>query len=160
MILVGRGTPALSPARLGQIAGAVAAQPDRWRDVLRFDAGRRWYRRLELADDHEVWLLSWLPGQRTGFHDHGHAVGAFAVARGRVSERAVAVTGHQVRHRTVPAGGIRSFGSEHVHDVINDFGAPAVSVHVYSPPLSEMRRYELTRTGLVHTATKSAEQDW
>ena len=164
------GTSRLSPARLGQIAGAVAAQPDRWHDVLRFDAVRRWYRRLELTDDYEVWLLTWLPGQSTGFHDHGHAAGAFAVARGRVSERIVAVTGLQVRpeavtgprvrHRTVPAGGIRSFGSEHVHDVINDFGAPAVSVHAYSPPLTAMRRYDLTRTGLVPTATESAERDW
>jgi hypothetical protein len=87
-------------------------------------------------------------------------VGAFAVARGRVSEWTVGAPGHQVRHRTVPAGGIRSFGSECVHNVINDFGAPAVSVHVYSPPLTAMRRYELTRTGLAHTATESAEQDW
>ena len=39
------------------------------------------YQRLTCDDDHEVWLLSWLPGQRTGFHDHGESVGAFTVAR-------------------------------------------------------------------------------
>lgn len=38
MMLVGRTTARLSPARLGQIAGAVAARPEGWGDVLRFDA--------------------------------------------------------------------------------------------------------------------------
>jgi predicted metal-dependent enzyme (double-stranded beta helix superfamily) len=160
MMLASRAAPALSPARLGQIAGAVAARPEGWSDVLRFDPRRRWYLRLELADDYEVWLLTWLPGQSTGFHDHGNAAGAFAVARGRVTERTVAAVGHRVRHRTVPAGGIRSFGSQHVHDVINIFGEPAVSVHAYSPPLTAMQRYDLTCSGLVRTATESAEEDW
>ena len=159
-MLASRTTPVLSPARLGQIAGAVAARPDLWGDVLRFDARRRWYRRLELADDHEVWLLTWLPAQSTGFHDHGDAAGALAVARGRVSERTVGATGHRVRHRTVSAGGIRSFGSRHVHDVINISGEPAVSVHAYSPPLTAMQRYDLTSSGLVRTATESAGEGW
>src|SRR4030088_1556555 len=82
MMLASRTTPVLSPARLGHIAGAVAAQPEAWGDVLLFEARRRGYRRLELADDHEVWLLTWLPGQSTGFHDHGDAAGAVAGARG------------------------------------------------------------------------------
>src|SRR3984893_19155580 len=88
MMLASRAAPALSPARLGQIAGAVAARPEGWSDVVRSGPRRRWYVRLELADDYEVWLLTWLPGQSTGFHDHGNAAGAFAGARGRGSERA------------------------------------------------------------------------
>ena len=160
VVFTRRVGPALSPARLGQIAGAVAAQPDRWSEILRFDAERRWYRRLELAGDHEVWLLTWLPGQGTGFHDHGHAAGAFAVARGLVSERTVAGAGHRVRHRAVPAGSVRQFGTRHVHDVANLSGEPAVSVHAYSPPLTAMRRYDLTPAGLVPAATQSAEQGW
>jgi predicted metal-dependent enzyme (double-stranded beta helix superfamily) len=153
------GRARLGPARLGQIVGAVAAQSDGWSGLVRFDAGRRWFWRLELADDYEVWLLSWLPGQSTGFHDHGSAAGAFAVAQGRVRERTVTGSG-QVRHRTVSAGRVRSFGSRHVHDVVNAFAEPAVSVHAYSPPLTAMRRYELTASGLVHTGTGRAEQDW
>jgi mannose-6-phosphate isomerase-like protein (cupin superfamily) len=149
----------LSPARLGQIARAVAERHD-WSDVLRFDPGRRWYRRLALADDHEVWLLTWLPGQGTGFHDHGHAAGAFAVARGQLREQIAAGPVQRVRRRTVTAGGVRAFGSQHVHDVANVTGEPAVSVHAYSPPLTAMRRYDLTTAGLVHVATESAEQGW
>jgi hypothetical protein len=160
MLLTGCAPPVLSPARLGQIAGAVAAQPGGWGVAPRFDPSRRWYRRLELTEDYEVWLLTWLPGQSTGFHDHGDAAGAFAVAQGRLDERALAAPWRQVRQRTVLAGGVRPFGGQHVHDVINASGEPAVSVHAYSPPLTAMRRYDLTPSGLVLTATESAEQDW
>jgi hypothetical protein len=89
----------VSQLRLGRIVGAIAAQPASWRDIVRFDAGRRWYGRLELTDEHEVWLLSWLPGQETGFHDHGEAVGAFAVASGRLRERTVPAITPRPRHR-------------------------------------------------------------
>jgi Cysteine dioxygenase type I len=150
----------LSPARLSKIVSSLAAQPDTWSGLVRFDAGRRWYRRLELADDHEVWLLSWLPGQGTGLHDHGDAVGAFAVALGHVRERTVLAGGRQVRHRDVVQGSVRAFGSEHVHDVSNASTGPAVTVHAYSPPLTAMRLFELTPSGLVQTATDVAEQDW
>jgi len=160
MLLASRAAVRLSPARLGQIAGAVAARPDAWGDLLRFDPGRRWYLRLDLADDHEVWLLSWLPGQVTGFHDHGKAAGAFAVARGQVCEQTVAAAGTEVRNRTVAAGHVRAFGARHVHNVVNASVEPAVSVHAYSPPLTAMRRYELTGSGLVPAAIESAGQGW
>jgi predicted metal-dependent enzyme (double-stranded beta helix superfamily) len=151
----------LSQARLGQIVGALAARPGSWSELVRFDAGRRWYQRLDLADEYEVWLLSWLPGQSTGFHDHGRAAGAFAVAQGQIRERTVAAGGRPpVRHLTVAEGGVRSFGSHHVHDVVNAFAEPAVTVHAYSPPLTAMRRFELTDSGLVHTGTECAELDW
>lgn len=160
--LVGAGAGAVVPldqARLGRIVAAVAADPGRWRGPVRFDAARRWFRRLELSDDCEVWLLSWLPGQNTGFHDHGRAAGAFAVAQGRVLEQTVAGSG-RVRHRTYAAGRVRAFGSRYVHDLGNASAGPAVTVHAYSPPLTAMRRFELTNSGLVHVATERAERDW
>jgi hypothetical protein len=151
----------LSQARLGEIVGALAARPEGWGELVRFAAGRRWYQRLELADDHEVWLLSWLPGQSTGFHDHGRAAGAFAVAEGRVRERTVAAGRRPlVRNLNVARGSVRAFGPHYAHDVVNAFAEPAVTVHAYSPPLTAMRRFELTESGLVHTATERAEQDW
>jgi predicted metal-dependent enzyme (double-stranded beta helix superfamily) len=154
------GQTRLSQARLRQLVAAVATRPENWAGLVRFGSDRRWYRRLELADDYEIWLLSWLPGQGTGFHDHGHAAGAFAVAQGQVRECTVPAGHVRVRERTVAAGRIRSFGPQYVHDVTNAAAEPAVTVHAYSPPLSAMRRYELTGTGLVQTATARAEQDW
>ena len=65
-----------------------------------------------------------------------------------------------VREQTVARGAIRSFGSRYVHDVANASAGPAITVHAYSPPLTAMRRYELTGSGLVHIATEHAERDW
>ena len=146
--------------RLGQLVGQIAADQGRWSQLVRFTEPQRWYQRLELADDYEIWLLSWLPGQHTGFHDHGQAMGAFTVASGRLAERTVAAGQRQARSRPVAAGTVRSFGSEHVHDVHNTSAGPAISIHAYSPPLTAMRRYELTATGLVPEATRMAGRDW
>ena len=77
----------LSQARLRQVVQGLAAREHEWLGRVRYDPGRRWYQRLTCDDDHEVWLLSWLPGQRTGFHDHGESAGAFTVARGTLRER-------------------------------------------------------------------------
>jgi len=150
----------LRPARLGQLAVSVAAVPDRWHSLVRFEAARRWYRRLELSDDYEIWLLSWLPGQETGFHDHGDANGAFTVARGQLLERTAAAGRPQVASRVLQAGSFRSFGRRHLHSVGNVSAEPALSIHAYSPPLTAMRRYEMTGRGPVRAATDAAGQNW
>jgi TolB-like protein len=35
---------------------------------------------------HDIWAISWLLGQSTGFHDHGESAGAFVVATGLLEE--------------------------------------------------------------------------
>lgn len=159
-----RPSPArISPARLASVVGAIAASPALWRPLVQFRAGRRWYCRLDQSDPspaYELWLLSWLPGQRTGFHDHGDAAGAFAVADGELLE-STARPGHRaVASRSLAAGAVRSFGPAYLHDVRNAGDRPAVSVHAYSPALSLMRRYEMTGSGLVLAGTESAGDGW
>ena len=146
----------LSQARLGQIVGAVAARPGSWSELVRFDAGRRWYQRLDLAEDHEVWLLSWLPGQGTGFHDHGISAGAFAVARGALQEWTAPGGRPSQAGVTMAQGAVRSFGSWYVHHVINASAQRAVSVHAYSPPLESMRRFEFSPDGLTRVTMETA----
>ena len=150
---------ALSPAQLGSLVRH-AAEAGEWRGQARFTPGRRWYRRLELTESYEVWLLSWLPGQRTGFHDHGEACGAFAVARGELAETLAQPGRIQTRMRTARQGNVTTFGAMHLHNVGNDSAGPAVSVHAYSPPLTAMRRYEMAPSGLALVRTELAEQDW
>ncbi|QKG27547.1 cysteine dioxygenase [Actinomadura verrucosospora] len=143
-----------APPRLAERARALAGNPQDWVHRVRLDPQGRWYERVHQDADHEIWLISWLPGQSTGFHDHGGSAGAFAVALGTLEE-------HRVRtSREVGAGQVRSFGPDYVHDVRNTSDAPAVSVHVYAPPLSTMRRYDLDAGGeLVRLAAESAD-DW
>lgn len=140
-------------SRLAEIARSVADRPEDWLHRVRLSADGRWYERLRRDDDQEVWLISWLPGQATGFHDHGESEGAFIVVLGSLEEREPGAS------RTVEAGRSWEFGRDYVHDVRNSSGAPAVSVHVYSPPLSSMRRYEVTSDGLIQIAVEQAE-DW
>jgi hypothetical protein len=146
----------LSRAQLSGIVVGTARRSDCWRDLVRHDPARRWYHRMALTDEYEVWLLSWQPGQGTGFHDHGGSAGAFAVALGELQEQTVP-GGHQVAVRTVGAGGVRSFGARLIHHVLNNSAGPAVSIHAYSPPLPQMRYYELTLDGLRYVSTDPTE---
>jgi hypothetical protein len=153
--------PRAAPGELARVAAAVAASPALWRPLVRFTAARRWYHKIELPDcGYELWLLSWLPGQHTGFHDHGGAAGAFAIAEGELVERTGAPGARAVRARALTAGAARSFGAAHLHDVRNAAGVPAVSVHAYAPALAVMRRYEMTAAGLEHTGTEAAGSGW
>ncbi|MCI4067052.1 cysteine dioxygenase family protein [Micromonospora sp. R77] len=117
------------------------ADPVRWPVPLRFDRAERWYARLAVAADHEVWALSWLPGQGTDLHDHGGCAGAFLVLAGTLTEETV--TAGRLRPHRLAAGVGRRFGPRHVHAVSNRGTQPAVSVHVYRPSLRRMTRYRL-----------------
>ena len=162
MLLANNGVrQRLSSSRLAALARAAATGHD-WPALVQYRPDERWYHRLELGDDHEVWLLSWLPGQRTGFHDHGGSAGAFAVVQGELREYTTASsrgTG-MPRGAGFAAGRVRSFGPAHVHEVVNASTGPAVSVHAYSPPLAGMRRYELTGGRLVLAAVETAGERW
>jgi predicted metal-dependent enzyme (double-stranded beta helix superfamily) len=139
----------VSAAQLSQIALRIADHPGQWLSLVRYDAGRRWYQRLVRDDVHEIWLLSWLPGQQTGFHDHGPSAGAFAVARGFLRERAAPGGRPEPSGRPLAPGAVGAFGPQYVHDVRNESAWPAVSIHAYSPPLSSMRRYGIAAGGLL-----------
>ncbi len=152
------GAP-LNRARLAELV-RVAAATGEWSALVRYTEDERWYHRLQRGESHEVWLLSWLPGQRTGFHDHCGSSGAFTVVAGELRERTPAAGRAQPASVAFPAGRARSFGPRHVHEVVNESAAPAVSIHAYSPPLAGMRRYELTRSGLVLAAVETAGERW
>jgi predicted metal-dependent enzyme (double-stranded beta helix superfamily) len=133
--------PALTPTLLAETVRRYASQPARWRPYVRFGSAERYYTRLELTEAHEVWLLTWLPGQGTEIHDHGGASGAFAVVQGELTERAFSTRPVSPSPWELPAGAIRAFGPRHVHEVRNRGTEPAVSVHAYSPALATMTYY-------------------
>jgi hypothetical protein len=149
----------LGARQLADVVHRVAASPAEWLPRVRLNPAGRWYERIHFDDSHEVWLISWLPGQSTGFHDHGGSAGAFEVVLGTLTERRVTggVATGQVLAKPVGAGGSRAFGPRYIHDVGNGAtGSVSVSVHAYSPPLPEMTRYELTPGGLVKLGTEAA----
>jgi predicted metal-dependent enzyme (double-stranded beta helix superfamily) len=141
----------VGPARLHHLARQLAARTDLWRPQVRFAHASRWSVRVAVTDDYEAWLLTWLPGQSTGLHDHGGSAGAFTVLSGVVEESTLPPTRSRgpaaLVHRTLAAGRIRAFGADYVHDVTNNGAEPAVSLHVYAPALDTMRHYVLDDQG-------------
>ena len=168
---------ATRPAGSAALAVALAVRTDLWEPRIGFRAGSRWTSLLEPddvrpyldpslhaeLDDAQIWLLTWLPGQGTPLHDHGSSAGAFAVARGTLTERVLATGGPGRPRETdtdLPAGRLRYFGPHHVHEVTNRHAEPAVSVHVYTPALREMNTYAVQGGRLLRTGTEKAGVDW
>jgi predicted metal-dependent enzyme (double-stranded beta helix superfamily) len=145
------------------IAARYAAAPEEWAVAPRFNPVDRWYHRLAAADDHEVWLLTWLPGQGTDLHDHGGSAGAFLVFGGTLTEDTVAVTPGappRITARELGEGAGRRFGTRHIHRVTNRSARPAISIHVYSPALTVMTRYRIGAESLDVVAVEQAGVQW
>ncbi|MFJ8915842.1 cysteine dioxygenase [Amycolatopsis sp. NPDC102389] len=130
-----------TPRELADLTSTVTTElTSGLRGLLRFNADRRWWARLALTDGVELWLLSWLPGQRTKPHDHGGASGSFTVLQGELGEE-YRYPGGPVRRRTHVAGEGIGFGAGRAHQVTGIGTEPAASVHAYSPPLVATREY-------------------
>ncbi|MEU1371330.1 cysteine dioxygenase family protein [Streptomyces sp. NPDC005803] len=123
------------PATVAEFVGlarTLAADRAQWAPLVRYDATTRWYHRLRTGPGYEVWLLSWVPGQGSGLHDHGPSSGVLTVLDGELTERA------NRGKQTLGAGAQRVFAPGYVHEVVNDSLEPAVSLHVYYPGLTDM----------------------
>jgi hypothetical protein len=144
------------PSTVAEFAGlarSIAADRARWAQQVRYDATTRWYARLQTGPGYEVWLLTWLPGQGSGLHDHGRSSGVLTVLRGALRERAVGPRGES--GRVLTTGHQRAFAPGYVHEVVNDSLEPAVSLHVYFPGLTEMTPHGCTSGGRAGDATAS-----
>ncbi|MFI6083643.1 cysteine dioxygenase [Streptomyces sp. NPDC051217] len=119
-------------AEFAGLARAIAADRSRWATLVEYDAVSRWYHRLSTGPGYEVWLLSWVPGQGSGPHDHGHSSGVLTVLGGELTERTERAS------RSLAGGAQRVFAPGYVHEVVNDSIEPAVSLHIYFPGLTEM----------------------
>lgn len=156
-----RGT--MSAVELAGLAARLAATPALWRSLVRHDPAERWYERLLLTDNLEIWLIGWTPGQGTPPHDHGEAAGALAVAEGSLLEEVYERTSLAPARTAVHRAGVTlAFPPDHVHRVRNVAAVNATSVHAYSPPELPMRVYRLPAAGRQNAAssrTAAASRD-
>ncbi|WP_103500617.1 cysteine dioxygenase family protein, partial [Streptomyces sp. SM14] len=132
--------PAEHPCTVAEFAGLVrkvAGCRAHWAPLVGYDATSRWYHRLRTGPGYELWLLSWLPGQGSGRHDHGGSHGVFTVLDGELSEFTGAA-GAAGAGRAVRPGPLRVFAPGYVHEMVNTTLLPAVSLHLYFPGLTEM----------------------
>ena len=101
-------------------------------------------------------MIGWAPGGTIELHDHGDSGGAVVVAGGELLETLVTDRGDgsvTTATRRMATGTSWTMASGHVHDIVNDGSAPAVSVHVYAPRLTSMTHYRLDHGALLTERT-------
>ncbi|NNG38186.1 cysteine dioxygenase family protein [Flexivirga sp. ID2601S] len=88
----------------------------------------------------EVWVMTWPPGSTTGWHDHGDASGAMVVVEGDLGDELW--KGGSVQVRDLAPGDEHVIAAGQLHNVTNLGDDYAVTIHAYSPGLTEMTPYE------------------
>ncbi|HET9877168.1 MAG TPA: cysteine dioxygenase family protein [Mycobacterium sp.] len=111
----------------------------------------RWFTRIHGDENLDVWLISWVPGHATELHDHGGSLGALTVLSGSLYE--FRWDKDQLRKRRLGEGDQATFPLGWVHDVVwapPEPCGPTLSVHAYSPPLTEMSYYQVAADSTLH----------
>jgi predicted metal-dependent enzyme (double-stranded beta helix superfamily) len=152
------GGATLGCDQLGALVTDLAASPDLWRPLVVCDPTRRRYRLLFEDPRLDVWVLSWMPGQATGFHDHGTSSVALTALQGSVLERQVRLGAANLERELVP-GTIRRGGAGYIHSVRHWAGAPAVTLHAYSPPLLAVGQYRAGPDGELRREPQHGRQE-
>lgn len=138
----------LSGAELQAFVSELADRPELWSHFVRHDSAQRLYEEL-ISDDHlTAWLICWMDDHDTGFHDHDHSAGAVAVVSGAVREERLAIDGPP-RERMCGVGDTFHFSPADIHRVRHAGSDPAVTLHVYSPPLERMGAYAVDDDGVL-----------
>lgn len=122
---------------------------DELRRMARF--GQRTYRRnlLHAASHYQALALCWRSGQRSPIHDHRGSACAVRVLAGLATEvifaRSAAGLIYPVRTRALPQASVCASFDADVHQMGNlqAAGNDLITLHIYAPPLLEMRIYSL-----------------
>lgn len=161
-------TPAVAPpperADLGetyllaQAVRRVAVTPRLWRPAIRFQSDEPFAVRVPGPKGVDVWLRTWLPGQRTGLIDLGSCATAFAVVQGALDDvRADEVLGAWLTH--LPTQSVRIIEAGVVHD-LRGADRHTVSLHAYSPRLRSITEHSWDDGRLERVRTVPVAAPW
>jgi cysteine dioxygenase len=133
---------ARSQLRFDDVAPFVTPQPDRYSR-----------RRVARTGAYEVLVMTWLPGQGSGPHDHAGSVSAFKILRGTAHETRFGLAADSlvdpVSTGELHEGEVGLDAGDVIHAVRNDCSRkePLVSIHVYAPPIPELRTFSARSAG-------------
>lgn len=148
----------LTARELESFVVELADRPELWIDLVKHDTSQRVYEEL-LSDEHlTAWLICWMDEHDTGFHDHDVSSGAVAVVSGAVREERLTIEG-PTRNAVFRAGGSFHFGACDIHRVSHAGSDPAVTLHVYSPPLLRMGAYVIGEDGVLARHSMSSRDE-
>jgi predicted metal-dependent enzyme (double-stranded beta helix superfamily) len=133
--------------QLRELVAGLAADPRRWSHLVRHDPGQRVFEPLIDEPDVEAWLICWMPGHDTGFHDHDLSSGAVTVVSGAVREERLGIGVAEVSSRVYVPGETFDFTASEIHRVTHAGAHAAVTLHAYSPRLRRMGAYAVASDG-------------
>jgi predicted metal-dependent enzyme (double-stranded beta helix superfamily) len=145
---------------LERLVDDLALWPELWRPHVRHERDERIYTQLHRDPHVDIWLICWDAEQETGLHDHDRSAGAVRVVEGALLEDRFVASGRAISlsTRRHEAGALFSFDATYIHDVRHDGGAPATSIHAYSPALWRMGHYALGPRGLGRVSLTYVEE--
>jgi Cysteine dioxygenase type I len=127
---------------LAGIAAELASTADFAAVRLKPDEFRRCARIAE-TPLYEAWLIAWRPTSELRLHDHGGSIGVVRVAAGELAEAYTdTLRRRPLRSHRILAGHALTIGASRIHEVWNPEHGTAISIHVYSPPLTAMTFFD------------------
>ena len=136
----------------------LAAQPERWRQFVEHDPGKRTYGLIWDDGDVNAWVLCWSRDHDTGFHDHDVSAAAITVIQGSVREDRLRIDG-SARESIYCAGSTFTVPADAIHRVLHAGDTQAVTIHAYSPPLRRQGAYSLADDGVIRRHVQSWEDE-
>ncbi len=148
----------LSGPELERFVTELAERPELWIHLVKHDATQRVYEEL-LSDEYvTAWLICWMEDHDTGFHDHDVSAGGVAVVSGAVREERLTIEGPPAK-QVFKAGSSFHFSPVDIHRVRHEGSDPAVTIHVYSPPLLQMGAYVIGADGVLARHAQSYREE-
>ena len=153
----------LGAIELVRFAAELARAPERWRELVRPVGDGRVYEAIWSDERVNAWAIRWSADSDTGFHDHDDSAGAIVVIDGSVIEERLTMGGAPLGRR-FGAGQSFHLPPSAIHRV-RHAGAPALTIHAYSPPLSRQGVYRtgpdgvLERDAIPYTEELRARED-
>lgn len=93
----------------------------------------------------EVIVIHMPASGSTAIHNHGSSIGTACLAQGSIVNTTFRLDseGYPVAHNDdfIRSGEYFDAPREQIHQLSNPFHEPAISIHVYSPPLQDVKRY-------------------
>lgn len=148
----------LSTDELEELAAEIVERREMWEPLVRVDPDQRRYELIYEDERLDAWVLSWMPGQGTGFHDHYISGVGLCVAAGGVREDLMVYGRDDIELHLRP-GDRRQGGPGYIHRVRHELGEPAVTIHVYSPRLDWVGQYRLADDGVVRREVRPGRNE-
>lgn len=124
---------------LGLVARGIARRDELWRPHAVADPDALGRHTL-IAEPHlTVVLMTWMPGQSTGFHDHDTA-GAVTLVQGALLEERLRFADAPLRAEHHAGDGL-AFGPDDIHRLSHLEGEPALTIHAYAGPVRRTGSY-------------------